>query len=129
MNSELTTVTGMWVEQRLRELAQLTDISGEMTRLTLSPAHKAAAARLKMWFEQAGMTTRLDGTGTLIGRYEASVPQANSPITNVCMKMLPSCSKATSCGLALAPSCLSRSLTKPARNAGPLKLSLILESR
>ena len=78
MNSELTTVTGMWVEQRLRELAQLTDISGEMTRLTLSPAHKAAVARLKMWFEQAGMTTRLDGTGTLIGRYEASVPQSKT---------------------------------------------------
>ena len=41
MNSDLTSVTGLWVEQRLLELAQLTDIPGEMTRLTLSSAHKA----------------------------------------------------------------------------------------
>ena len=78
MNSELTSVTGLWVEQRLLELAQLTDIPGEMTRLTLSSAHKAATARLKKWFEQAGMRARLDGTGTLIGRYEANLPNVKT---------------------------------------------------
>lgn len=61
---------------RLRALARFTDVPGEMTRLTLSPAHKAAAAQMAQWFTAAGMAVHLDATGSVVGRYAGTDPQA-----------------------------------------------------
>ncbi len=61
---------------RLRALAAFTDVPGEMTRLTLSPAHKAAAAQMAQWFAAAGMAVHLDATGSVVGRYEGLDAQA-----------------------------------------------------
>lgn len=62
-------LSGATIERRLRDLAGFTDVSGEMTRLTLSQSHKNAVAWLGDRFRTAGMTTRVDALGTLVGRY------------------------------------------------------------
>ncbi len=69
---------GTRILARLQELAGFTDVPGEMTRLSLSPAHKAAAAHLAEAFAAAGMTVALDATGTLVGRYAGTDPQAKA---------------------------------------------------
>ncbi|WP_029004746.1 allantoate amidohydrolase [Azorhizobium doebereinerae] len=59
---------------RLKDLARFTDVPGEMTRLSLSPAHKAAAGEVARWFAGAGMAVHLDATGAVVGRYEGGTP-------------------------------------------------------
>lgn len=71
-------LSGANIEQRLRELAGFTDVAGQMTRLSLSPAHKNAAQWLGERFRAAGMTTRIDGLGNLVGRYEAAGRRART---------------------------------------------------
>ncbi|WP_026438972.1 allantoate amidohydrolase [Acidocella facilis] len=48
------------------------EAAGALTRRFLTPAHKAALERLTGWMREAGMSTRLDAAGTLIGRYEGT---------------------------------------------------------
>ncbi|MGL4728745.1 MAG: allantoate amidohydrolase [Bosea sp. (in: a-proteobacteria)] len=60
--------------QMLDELAGISDVPGEITRLYLSPAHRRAVKLVEGWMRQAGMTTRLDAMATLIGRYEGEKP-------------------------------------------------------
>ncbi|QMV18185.1 allantoate amidohydrolase [Granulicella sp. 5B5] len=50
---------------RCRELARITDVSNETTRLFLSPATRDAHTLLQWWFRQAHLTTRTDDTGSL----------------------------------------------------------------
>ncbi|GGF49018.1 Zn-dependent hydrolase [Azorhizobium oxalatiphilum] len=64
------------LQVRLEALARFTDVPGEMTRLTLSPAHKAAAGEVARWFAAAGMAVHLDATGSVVGRYEGTRPDA-----------------------------------------------------
>ncbi len=71
-------LSGKALELRLKDLATLTDVEGEMNRLSLSPAHRQAAAKVRGWFEAAGMTTHLDATGSVVGRYEAAEPGAKT---------------------------------------------------
>ncbi|NVN39913.1 Zn-dependent hydrolase, partial [Ameyamaea chiangmaiensis] len=52
------------------------DMEGGLFRPYLGPAHHATIERLTEWMTQAGLSVRLDGAGTLIGRYEGSVPNA-----------------------------------------------------
>jgi len=51
---------------RLAALAQCTDGDG-LTRLFLSPAHQRAAALVKSWMEQAGLTAHIDAIGNVVG--------------------------------------------------------------
>jgi allantoate deiminase len=60
---------GKQIEARLVELARFTDVKGEMTRLSLSPAHRQAADHLLSLFRQAGMTAEIDPLGSVVGRY------------------------------------------------------------
>ena len=69
---------GGWIAEKLRALAAFTDVPGQLTRLTLSPAHRAAAAALKTWFEAAGLATSLDALGTLVGRVEGEAADART---------------------------------------------------
>ena len=69
-----TRLFGENVMRRLDQLAEFTDVPGELTRLYLSTSHKAAALQVQEWMEQAGMTARIDAVGNVAGRYEGSVP-------------------------------------------------------
>ncbi|MED5544562.1 allantoate amidohydrolase [Novosphingobium decolorationis] len=59
----------------LRE-APYSDIEGGLYRGYLTPAYAAAQEALTGWMEEAGMKVRRDAAANLIGRYEASRPDA-----------------------------------------------------
>jgi allantoate deiminase len=63
--------------RRLDELARYSDAPGHLTRLYLTPAHKAAAAQVQAWMEDAGLGTRIDAVGNVVGRYEGM--ESNAP--------------------------------------------------
>ncbi len=67
---------GRWIDQKLVALSAYSDVLGEMNRLTLSPAHRNATIEMTRWFQDAGLETSLDATGSLIGRYKANRPGA-----------------------------------------------------
>jgi allantoate deiminase len=69
-------LSGKLIEERLLALATFTDVPGEMTRLSLTPAHRAAVDHLAILFQKAGMRVHVDGTGSLVGRYEGATPDA-----------------------------------------------------
>jgi allantoate deiminase len=62
-------LSGAVIERRLRELANYTDVAGEMTRLSLSATHKSAVEHLGKLFRAAGMRATVDPMGNLVGRY------------------------------------------------------------
>ena len=72
---------GASILARLQSLAALTDVAGEMTRLSLSPAHKAAAMQVADWFRAAGLDqVHMDATGSVTGRHVAEAPGAKTLI-------------------------------------------------
>jgi allantoate deiminase len=52
---------------RCRQLAQITDVPGETTRLFLSEATRDAHKLLSQWMQAAGLTVRTDDAGNLRG--------------------------------------------------------------
>jgi allantoate deiminase len=62
-------LSGETIVARLKALALYTDVPGEMTRLTLSPAHKLAADHVLQLFRAAGMSANIDHLGSVVGRY------------------------------------------------------------
>ena len=60
----------------LDALADFTETPGQLTRLYLTPEHKAAALQVRVWMEEAGMAARMDAVGNIVGRYEGSRPGA-----------------------------------------------------
>jgi len=67
---------GSRIIARCRELARITDVPGETTRLYLSPATRDAHTLLTWWFRQAGLTARIDDTGSLRATRRGSHPNA-----------------------------------------------------
>jgi allantoate deiminase len=65
---------GRKVFDRLDELARFTDEPGQLTRLYLSPSHKAASLQVRDWMAAAGMEVRVDAVGNVVGRYEGTDP-------------------------------------------------------
>ncbi len=61
---------------RCRELARITDVAGETTRLFLSEATKGAHALVSSWMMRAGLHVRMDDTGTLHGSRPAAAADA-----------------------------------------------------
>lgn len=61
---------------RCRELARISDVPGQTTRLFLSPATRDAHTLLEWWFRQAGLETRTDDTGSLHAVLAAAEPGA-----------------------------------------------------
>ena len=59
---------------RLDELARFSDEPQALTRLYLTPTHKAAALQVQRWMTEAGMTASIDAVGNVVGRYEAAEP-------------------------------------------------------
>lgn len=62
--------------RRLDELGTVSDDPGCLTRLYLTPAHKAATQRVAAWMAEAGLAVHVDAVGTVVGRYAGSDPAA-----------------------------------------------------
>ena len=61
---------------RCRELAGITDIPGETTRLFLSPATRDAHTLLEWWLRQAGLESRTDDAGNIRATRRSPHPDA-----------------------------------------------------
>ncbi len=70
------TVFGGALMERLERFAAFSEEDGALTRLFLTPQHRAAANQLMDWMREAGMTAALDPVGTVVGRYEGTTPGA-----------------------------------------------------
>lgn len=64
------------VMAHLHELARCTSEPGKLTRLYLTPAHRAAIGMVRGWMEKAGMTTEVDAAANVVGRYAGQSPDA-----------------------------------------------------
>ncbi len=64
---------------RHAELAEISEAGPGVTRLFATDEHLRALALLRHWMEQAGMTTRVDAAGNLVGRYAADPAAGNDP--------------------------------------------------
>jgi allantoate deiminase len=62
--------------QRLEALGKITDEPGKITRVFASPAMRRANDLVAGWMRAAGMQTRLDAMGNLIGHYDGGRPNA-----------------------------------------------------
>jgi allantoate deiminase len=69
---------GATISMRLEDLARHSDEPDRLTRLTLSPAHRAAAQTVLTWMHEAGMEARLDAIGNIVGRYEGATADAKT---------------------------------------------------
>jgi allantoate deiminase len=58
---------------RINELAAISETSGQLTRIFLTPEHRAAAELVLGWMRSAGMRAHLDAIGNVCGRYEGEV--------------------------------------------------------
>lgn len=74
--SEIRSERAARIVARCRELARVTDVPGETTRLFLSPAARDANTLVGWWMRQAGLDVRVDDTGSLRGRRRASEEDA-----------------------------------------------------
>jgi allantoate deiminase len=63
---------------RCRELARITDIPGETTRLFLSAATRDAHTLLTWWIRQAGLEARTDDAGNLRAVRPSHIPDAST---------------------------------------------------
>lgn len=67
-------------EEALRRCADLARFSSgpgsALTRLYLTPEHRAAAGQVADWMRQAGMAVEIDAAATVVGRYEGTTPDA-----------------------------------------------------
>jgi len=62
---EISTSRAARIISRCRELALITDVPGETTRLFLSPATRDAHTLISWWMREAGLTSRTDDAGNL----------------------------------------------------------------
>ena len=58
--------------QRVEALAKISEEPGKITRVFASPAMRRANVLVENWMRQAGMKTRVDAIGNLIGRYKGN---------------------------------------------------------
>ena len=61
---------------RLDELARMSTDEGRLNRQPFTPAHRDAIDLLSEWMRMAGLATRIDPIGNLIGRLEGDDPEA-----------------------------------------------------
>ncbi|WP_230529969.1 allantoate amidohydrolase [Microvirga roseola] len=67
---------GRRVMAMIEALAQHSDDPGRITRLYLSPAHRAAAETVLALMRDAGLDAHIDALGSVIGRMEGQAPDA-----------------------------------------------------
>jgi allantoate deiminase len=61
---------GQEIVRRINELAAISEAPENLTRIFLTPQHRAAADLLLSWMREAGMAAHLDAIGNVCGRYE-----------------------------------------------------------
>src|ERR1700744_1873771 len=59
---------------RINRLAAISETPDNLTRIFLTPEHRAAAELIMGWMVEAGMTAHLDAIGNVCGRYEGDRP-------------------------------------------------------
>jgi allantoate deiminase len=59
---------------RIDALAAISETPDNLTRIFLTPEHRAAAERILSWMADAGMLAQLDAIGNVCGRYEGDRP-------------------------------------------------------
>ena len=59
---------GAGLMRRLDDLAEFSSEKTALTRLYLSPEHKAAALQIMAWMSEAGMKTMIDAVGNVVGQ-------------------------------------------------------------
>lgn len=59
---------------RINALAAISETPGNLTRIFLTPEHRAAADLIMGWMRDAGMSAHLDAIGNVCGRYEGDRP-------------------------------------------------------
>jgi allantoate deiminase len=78
MNAETarrqTSSLGDEIVGRIDRLGAVSESSNSLTRIFLSPEHRAAADLIMAWMGEAGMHAHLDAIGNVCGRYEGDRP-------------------------------------------------------
>ncbi len=69
-----TAALGDEIVLRIHELAAISEVADEVTRIFLTAEHRAAADLILAWMRDAGMTCRMDEIGNVVGRYEGDRP-------------------------------------------------------
>src|SRR5580693_2100799 len=59
---------------RINRLATISETPDNLTRIFLTPEHRAAADLIMAWMVEAGMSADLDAIGNVCGRYEGERP-------------------------------------------------------
>ena len=65
---------GQEIVSRIDALGAISETSGHLTRIFLTPEHRAAADLVLSWMREAGMRAHLDAIGNVCGRYEGERP-------------------------------------------------------
>src|SRR5271154_7116662 len=65
---------GREIVGRIGALGAISETPEDLTRIFLSPEHRAAADLLLSWMQSAGMRAHLDAIGNVCGRYEGETP-------------------------------------------------------
>ncbi|HEY9539345.1 MAG TPA: hydantoinase/carbamoylase family amidase, partial [Kiloniellaceae bacterium] len=79
--SEPLAGAGAWIKAMVDGWAGYSEHEEKLTRVFLSPQHKACAQAVMSAMRAAGMTARIDAIGNVVGRYEAAVEGARTLIT------------------------------------------------
>ena len=72
---------GTWIKAMVDGWARFSEDEEKLTRVFLSPEHKACAEAVMTAMRAAGMTARIDAIGNVVGRYAAAEPGARTLIT------------------------------------------------
>jgi allantoate deiminase len=65
---------GEAIVSRINRLAAISETPDHLTRIFLTPEHRAAADLIMGWMAEAGMRAHLDAIGNVCGRYEGERP-------------------------------------------------------
>jgi allantoate deiminase len=65
---------GQEIVRRIDALGAISETPDHLTRIFLTPEHRAAADLLLSWMQEAGMVSHLDAIGNVCGRYEGDRP-------------------------------------------------------
>ena len=67
---------GEEIVSRINDLATISESKGNLTRVFLTPEHRAATELIMSWMVEAGMDAHLDAIGNVCGRYEGERPRS-----------------------------------------------------
>ncbi len=110
--------------ERCEELARHTEEPGKITRTFLSAPMKAVHQLLDFWMRDAGMHTRIDAVGNVIGRLEAERPGAKTLLVGSHVDTVPNAGKFDGILGVVLGIALAKALSRAGRNL-PFALEVI----